>query len=131
MALSRPNALDDRRLSWLRTAPVTQKRFKGLPRSSGDVVLDPFRVGLRRFARRADGDQEIDNQPVAFTRAFCHRRTRLGQKDATIGLGSRQPLALEARDGLLAVGWATPIRRAMSVVRASPLAAVRSAISSV
>jgi hypothetical protein len=67
-------------------------------------MLDPFRIGLRRFVRRADGDEEVDHEPVAFTRAFRHRGARLRQKDAAIGLRSRQPLALQAGDGLAGGG---------------------------
>ena len=46
------------------------------------------------------GDEQIDHQPVALARGFRHRRARFRQKDAAIGLGARQPLALEAGDRL-------------------------------
>ena len=67
-------------------------------------MLDPFGVGLRRLARRADRDEEVDHQPVALTRFFRHRGARLGQEDAPIGLRAREPLALEAGDGLAGRG---------------------------
>ena len=108
MAPSRPKSAERHRLSRLTTAPVPQKRFKGLPRSRGDVMLDAFGVGFRRLGRRANGDEEIDHQAVALTRAFRHRRARFGQKDTAIGLGSRQPLAFQAGNGLAGGGMGDP-----------------------
>ena len=49
-----------------------QERFEGAEGRGGNVMLDAFGVGLRRFARRADGDEEIDHQTMAFARAFRH-----------------------------------------------------------
>src|SRR6185437_13077214 len=48
------------------TVPAAaQKRLEGGEGRCGDVMLDPLRVGLRRLAGRAHGDEEIDDQPVA------------------------------------------------------------------
>ena len=75
-------------------------------------MLYALGVGLRGLARRADGDEEIDHQPVALVCAFGHRRARFGQKYAAIWLRPRQTLALQAGDGLAGgrVGDAKPAR---------------------
>src|SRR5271165_1522292 len=93
-------------------AAAAQKRLEGSQRCGGDIVLDALGVGLRRLARRANGNQQIDDEPVALTHAFRHRGASLGQKYSAIGLRSREPLAFQAGDRLAGggVGDAKPPR---------------------
>ena len=63
-------------------------------------MLDALGVGFGRLARRADGDEEVDHQAVALAGAFGHRLAGRGQENAAIGLGPRQPFALQPRDRL-------------------------------
>ena len=93
-------------------AATAQKRLERPQRRGGDIVLDALGVGLRRLARRADGDQQIDDEPVPLMHAFGHRGASLGQKYSAIGLRSREPLAFQAGDRLAGggVGDAKPPR---------------------
>src|SRR5271166_1972253 len=77
-----------------------QERREGVERRLRHVMLDALGVGFRRFARRADSEQEIDDQPVALARALGHRLAGGSEEHAAIGLGDREALALEAGDGL-------------------------------
>ena len=93
-------------------AATAQKRLERPQRRGGDIVLDALGVGLRGLARRADGDQQIDDEPVALMHAFGHRGASLGQKYSAIGLRSHEPLAFQAGDRLAGggVGDAKPTR---------------------
>ena len=93
------------------------------------MVFDALGVLLRGFGGHAHGAEQVHHQPVAGFdprgQGFAFR----GKEYAAIGAGGGEPFARRAMV-LMAVAWETPRRRAMSVGRASPELASRSAISS-
>jgi hypothetical protein len=63
-------------------------------------MLNALGVGFGRLARRADGEEEVDDEAVALARALGHRLSGRRQEHAAIGLGDGEALALQPRDRL-------------------------------
>ena len=93
-------------------------------------MLDPFGVGLCRLGRHAERAEQVDDEPVADAHAVGQRLSLLGEEDPRYGRAVAKPARLRREIVFTAVAWETPSRRAMSVGRASPSPASRSAISS-
>ena len=57
------------------------------------MVLDPFRVGVRRGGRDADADQEVADDAVTGAGAGSQGVTFVGEEDRAVALGGNQAVA--------------------------------------
>jgi len=77
----------------LALAASTQKRLESVQGRIRNVMLNSLGVGFRRLPRRADRNEQVDDEPVTLTHAIGHSDASLGQEYTTIGTRCREPFA--------------------------------------
>ena len=93
-------------------------------------MLDAFGIGLGGFYWHSYRAKNVDNEPMT-SADFCASASPFSVKNTPrYGRAVANPVRFKRETVLIAVAWETPSRRAMSVGRASPSLASRSAINS-
>ena len=76
--------------------PRRQELRERFQRRLGDIMLDAFGICFRGFGRHAERQQQIHHQPVPRPHPGGELLAVLGEENAAIGAGGRQPARASA-----------------------------------